>query len=218
MASPARIISDTVTAASTAAENAFPLDFTRVNPDAVAAASAQSARLVKEINQATRQGIAAATARGIKEGIPPKALARTIRSMVGLTSRQVEAVFNARAEWMEGGLTGVKLEKKVAAYSEKMLKTRAMTIARTETIFSLNTGQHAGWKRAVSEGLLDPARTQRRWSAAPGRERTCPICGSLNGTTTSFYGVFTFGVRSVEHPPIHPRCRCSVSLVFSRRK
>jgi SPP1 gp7 family putative phage head morphogenesis protein len=123
---------------------------------------------------------------------------------------------NARSAWEASGLADETLAKKVEAYAAKLLKQRAVMIARTETIDAANSGQLAAWQHAAKIGVLDPDRASRVWSAASDA-RVCPICDDLDEQVVAFDAPFVT-IDGVEFmaPPAHPHCRCSVSLTFDR--
>jgi len=199
-------------------EIAVRASFTIVNPLAAEVARVQGARLVRNITTETRQAIRALTARAFPEGIAPRQLATLIKPLIGLTTRQTQAVLNAREAWATAGLTGDPLATKVEAYGAKLLKQRAVNIARTETIAAANGGQLAAWREAASQGLLKPERTFRVWSAASD-QRVCPICEDLDEQVVGFDEPFvTIDGDEIMAPPAHPSCRCSVALTFERER
>lgn len=207
------------TATQTIADLGIDVSFTLVNPFAVNAAATQGSRFITNITLETQAAIRALVARATREGIAPRELARLIEPLIGLTTRQTQAALNYRAALVEAGLTGPALEKKVETYATKLLKQRALMIARTETIAAANEGQRAAWLAAVEAGLIDPGDTGRVWSATHD-ERVCPICDLLDGTTVAFDEPFIIEStgEALCGPPAHPLCRCTVSLVFGQRR
>jgi hypothetical protein len=191
--------------------------FDIMNPLAADAAAMTAAKLVTRVSEETRAGIRALIERSFADGVPPRATARLIKTMVGLTERQAHAVMNARAAWEQAGLTGEKLEKKLARYRDKLLRWRARNIARTESINSAVQGQLAAWRQAANQGLIQQDRTQRVWSTAPD-ERACPLCTALDGQAVAFNAPFTSGGWEGMGPTRHPSCRCSVYLKFTKTR
>lgn len=208
----------TATAEQTITDLAVDVSFTIVNPKAVTAAAEQGARLVTGVTAETQAAIRALVARAYRDGIPPRELAKLIEGQVGLTTRQTQAALNYRAALESAGLTGDVLQVRVDAYAKRLLRQRAEMIARTETIAAANRGQQAAWDAAVEAGLLDPANTGRIWQAASD-SRVCAICAALDGQVVGFNEPFiTIDGEAVWFPPVHPHCRCSVSLTFDRRQ
>lgn len=199
-------------------ELAVDASFRLVNPLATAAARTQGARLVQSVTTETRDAIRALVGRAFPDAIAPRELATLIKPLIGLTKKQVHAVVNAQEAWRQAGLTGDALQKKVVAYAKQKLQERAVNIARTETIAAATNGQRAAWQGAVRAGLLDPSRTWRIWSAASD-QRVCPICEGLDEQVVGFDEPFvTIDGDEVMAPPVHPQCRCSVSLTFDGRR
>ena len=89
--------------------------------------------------------------------------------------------------------------------------TRALTIARTETMRASNEGQEQLWKQATDVGLLT-GREERMWIVTPD-DRLCPICEGLEDRTSPLNGMFTSNSgASYDVPPAHPNCRCVMGL------
>lgn len=52
-------------------------------------------------------------------------------------------------------------------YHQSLVNRRARNIARTEATRAFGEGQQALWDQAVARGLLDPAKTRRKWLVTP---------------------------------------------------
>jgi hypothetical protein len=183
--------------------------FDLVNPLAASAARQHGARLVREISAETRAAITVAVQRSFGEGVAPRELARLIRPLIGLNAKQVQAVVNARTAWIASGLNVETAEVKAQRYAAKLLRQRALTIARTESIRAAASGQLEAWKSAAREGILQPWRTVRVWDASTD-SRVCPLCSRLDGERVAFDAPFSFGGMA---PPRHPQCLPEDSLV-----
>ncbi|HKS92343.1 MAG TPA: hypothetical protein VJQ83_10475, partial [Tepidiformaceae bacterium] len=66
--------------------------------------SMQEAQLVREVSRETKRAIANVIGRAYRDGLHPHVVAPQIRQMVGLTSRQTQAVYNYRATLEKNGL------------------------------------------------------------------------------------------------------------------
>jgi len=190
------------------------VSFSIKNPAAVRAAQNHAARMVTAVSNETRQALRTIIARGVADGVAPRPLAKIIRQSVGINQRQAAALMNARKAWTAAGLTGEALEAATVKYADKLVRARAIAIARTESIEAANAGQMAAWKEAVTEGLLQPARTFRVWSM--GDADTCPICMDLDGQEVPLEGgmFITLDGEQLAGPPAHPNCECSQHLRF----
>jgi SPP1 gp7 family putative phage head morphogenesis protein len=174
------------------------------SPEAIAWAKRHAALLVQDINREVRKTIRATVVNGLEQGIAPRETASIIREVIGLTERDAGAVLKRRAEWVEQGFTKREVKKKVDAYTSKLIRSRATTIARTETMRAANEGQRQLWRQAQDAGLLTGAE-QKVWLVAD----PCPRCAPLDGEQVGMNANFSVG----QDPPLHPRCRCTIGLV-----
>lgn len=179
--------------------------FTGTNPDAQRAASTYGATRVTDISLETEAALRAVIARAIREGIPPYEAARTVRSMVGMTTRQAMAAMNYRAGLIEAGHSIDRVNGLVDRYTAKKVRERADMIARTETMEALNRGQQEAWEDAQREGLL-PEDAKKAWMTTPG---CCDDCEQLDGVEVALDDEFPQG--GGDGPPLHPNCRCAVA-------
>lgn len=196
----------------TVAQDPLQLDFNTTNPLATNWAAEHSGRLIVEIDGATRRAIQQIIAEGFEEGLPPRLMARRIRPLVGLTSRQTRAVRNLRLRLAAEGVSNSAIERAASRYARRLHLGRVINIARTETIDSACEGQRQLWLQARENGLLTGAE-KREWIVTPD-DRLCPICrrmaGQLRGLTEPF-DAGPFG--RVMGPTAHPQCRCATGLV-----
>ena len=150
----------------------------------------------------TREGI-----RGAAVGI-----AQELKNTIGLTQRHAIAVDRLRATLEENGTPPGQIEIAMRRKYNQLLTHRANNIARTETIAARNAGAIVSWQSQQIVGDL-PLDAKKTWIS--GSSRVCPICVQLDGhdpvaVNEAFFSSF---VGSVQHPPAHPSCRCSVALV-----
>ena len=194
------------------------IEFDGTNPRSIDFARNRSAELVTGVTAETRAAIREFVARGFEEGIPPRALARELRAVIGLTRQQALAVINLRRNLAAQGLGHERIRELGNRQAGRFLRQRAETIARTETIQAANEGQQELFRQAQEQGLLDEQRTRRKWLVTPDA-RLCPICAPIPSANREGVGLqqpfqTPVGMRMV--PPAHPRCRCAVGLTFMR--
>lgn len=189
------------------------LRFDVVNPRALTAA-ARGAQLVRDITEQTRRSLQATITRAIRDGIPPAEAARLIRPIIGLTDRQAMAVINYRFSLLEAGADPDAVATAAAKYADRLLRQRAQTIARTETIRAGRDGRNETWRQARAEGWLGDD-TTRRWVVTDD-DRLCPACAPLAGVEVGLEEAFPHG--GGDGPPLHPNCRCTTVLVIPRRR
>jgi len=177
--------------------------FDATNPVTVAWAEQHAADLVTSITADVRETIRELVVQSFNEGIAPRDVARLLRETIGLTPRDAGAVIKRRAKLIKEGAKDV--EKKTAKYAEKLLRSRAETIARTELMRASNEGQSELWRQAREKGLLTGFEMKEWLVADP-----CPKCAPLEGEQVLATESFSVG----QDPPLHPRCRCTIGLVM----
>jgi len=103
-------------------------------------------------------------------------------------------------ELADGTSTG-QMRDAIAKAAPELSGYQAERIARTETTNAFNQGALQSWKEAGVQG--------KRWILAGG---PCPEC---EGLAAKYPGpipidaMFEYGGVAVEHPVLHPNCRCS---------
>lgn len=183
------------------------------HPRAARWADAQAAELVTGITEDTRQAIRQQIARMWREGITVDQAARELRRTIGLTPQQANAVANfLRARQEEDDPNA---DTKADDYSDRLLRFRAQTIARTETIRAAAQGSQELWHQAAEQGIIERDRAMQEWLITPD-EALCPICASIADSDpvpldTPFRAA---DGELYDAPPAHPNCRCAVRLVF----
>lgn len=203
----------------------FGFDFEQANQHAVRFATAQSAALVRMVNDETRRALRRIVARGVSGRADPREVERAIKRVIGLNERQAIALERLRENMIESGMSPLKVNAQISRARDRMLRFRAMMIARTETMRSVNMGQQALWLAARDAGLIAGQVVLRRWIVTPD-DRLCPFCRPMDGQLVGLEERFRSGqvprvdgsgFRSfpdVLTPPLHPLCRCTMSLEF----
>lgn len=206
-------------------------------------AEQESASLVTQVSQTTREALRTAVrdamahgkaigtltreVRGILEPVPvvtpmqtPAQAAQHVRALTGLTPRLTRQVERFREGLITRGVSGDKLVARVERKASQLLRQRAALIARTESITAAAAGQQQFWEAAEREGLLDSGRARRHWVVTPD-DRLCPWCRAVPGMNPDGVGLhepFQTPIGPVMHPTLHPACRCAVVLTFGRRR
>jgi hypothetical protein len=105
---------------------------------------------------------------------------------------------------------GVKnLDAQVERYREQLIRDRAETIARTESVAIENQAKLEAWDIAANAGDI-PADSEQEWVTSAD---CCDDCGELDGQRVGIGEEFTstkYG--AVAAPPLHPRCYCMLVL------
>lgn len=178
------------------------LSFAQLSDAVLAEIRVRAANRVVGVVDETRLAIRGAVERAYAAGKPPRAAAKEIKAIVGLTDRQAASVDAMRAE----GATDAEL----ARATKKMIAQRANTIARTEANIAMNAGQRATWRDLVDQRLLAPELWVREWLTVTPASRVCELCQPLDGATAPIDGAYP--EPGADGPPLHPNCRCSEVL------
>ena len=103
-----------------------------------------------------------------------------------------------------------RTEKHGERYGNKLRRSRARMIARTETAFAQNRGMVDVMLQTQNDGLVG-AGTQKEWVTGP--TDVCNICTPLGGTRVPLKQSFSWQGGRGDYPPAHPNCRCTVDMV-----
>jgi len=180
--------------------------FDAKNEMAQAYAGRQAARYVTRVSAETKAGLQGIIGKSIREGITARNTAKLIKSSVGLNGPQGAAVNTYYNKMIARGTDPGRAWKLADKYSDKLLKARAKTIARTETMGALNGGALEQARQRRDAGLyLNP---MKKWKITAD-EVTCTVCRPLEGQVRPLEGTFSTGVSA---PPAHPNCRCTLSF------
>ncbi len=181
------------------------LSYDGTNPRVVAALQRSRYDMIQGLREDQRQAIGEALRLGAAEGWNPRQTAIAIRDSIGLTADQTRWVANYRRALetadrralayklrdarsdsavraaVESGkpLAQDRIDRLVARYSERQLKLRAETIARTETIRAAHEAQDEAYEQVIESGL-DVDRLQAQWHAG-AKPRTRDSHVTMNG-------------------------------------
>ena len=211
-------------------------EFDRASPTATKWAKNEAASLVTDITyqqqKAMREVVTRAFTEGRTYGQTASALGQILQEVNpagevgqmlasqyainanGLTPMYANAVARSTQGHAEAllaqGVTGTKaleaVQKKGQRYADKLRRSRAKMISRTEIMRASNQGRLEAANQAAKKGLIDPAAAMRQWISSP--MDACPICTDLNGAIVPLNQSWYAG-----EPPAHPNCRCTWLLV-----
>jgi len=168
-------------------------------------------RLVTEVLDDTRVMLAQTIRAGLEAGAGPLRTALDIGGrvvngkrqggLVGLDSRRAGWVQNYRAKLLAEGRSQSQIDRMAQQYSNKLLRQRGETIARTETMKALSAGRH----EAVAQLIENPNNDVQaqdikvKWdSAGDGKVRLTHA--AANGQTVQYGDPFIVGGFSMLHP------------------
>jgi len=168
---------------------------------------------IQGISRETQEAIRAVLLEGVQRGTPPKVLAKQLRTMVGLTTRQAADVARYRGRLEAEGRKPDQVERMTAKYATRRLNERTLNIAGTEVARAQGEARYAQMVRLVASGKLKMDEWEQEWVTAAD-ERVCPLCGPLHGVRVPLLAPFQTANGPAFHTPIHPGpCRCIIRIV-----
>jgi len=172
--------------------------FDVLNVPAVKAVNKFCSTLVTEVTKNTKKGINVFIKQGIKDGKSMPKIARELKPLVGLTSKQTQGVINYRKilEVKRPDFTVAQIDRAVTRYTNKVHRMRMENIARTETA----RAQNIGYCKGLEEVGVGEVELSNAFDA-------CEICEELNGKR------YKVG-EGADVIPVHPRCRCAMLPVI----
>jgi len=190
------------------------LTFDLIDERAVTWASKRAGELVVEITDQMRMNIRNTVTSSTLGDMTWQQASEEIKAVIPLTSRDAEAVskfYNRSLDrFLKKAIPLDKAKEKANLlrnnYADKLLQSRANTIARTEIASAASQGRLLGWEAGVESGLVDTA-SVKEWIAEPS---ACEICADMDGKTIPWDDEFPAGVMM---PPAHPNCRCSAAIL-----
>jgi len=219
-------------------QGGFPMQFNAFHPNVVLFAREQVATLVVNIPADVRAAIRTVVALGAQEGLTVVQQARAIREVVGLPPNWSKAPLTLRKEILEGKLakaTGRRLsgvdkqlirsriqrgtvttafaDKMKARYAKSLINSRALSIARFETLRAANFGQQQSWVQAIQQKAL-PQNSRRFWlvTADDRLSRSHAEIPGMNPDGRGMDEEFETPEGNFDFPPIRARCRCGIGL------
>jgi|JI10StandDraft_1071094.scaffolds.fasta_scaffold55653_3 hypothetical protein len=231
---------------ATAGGRRIDVDFDRKNRLVNERLATYKLDLIRQITDDQKETIKRILVDALEEGAPPAVIARSIREQIGLTDSQAQHVANYRAELenLDAGalqrslrdarydptiaraiseqrdLSPDQIDRMVDAYRRRYIAYRAMTIARTEALRAVNTGQRASIEAAGQVGQLDDMVLEKRWIATRDN-RTRDSHVDLNGKVvigldTPFITQSGAAIRwpHDDQAPADETIRCRCTLAF----
>jgi len=166
------------------------------------------AELIREVSETTKAAVRQIIDRCFTEGLKTLRAAKQIRDMVGLTARQELSVKNYRLGLIKDGLSLDAADRRALRRMARLLRKRALTIARTEGIRAGSAGQHELFQEAARQRIIDAIKSRRVWVVTPD-DKACKKCLALDGKSVGLNEEFAPGIM---FPPLEPNCRCAVAI------
>lgn len=206
------------------------VSFDYLNPRVVDAVRELDTKIISTLQGDTRETVRAFTENGLRDGVNPRAIARQIRDVVGLSPTQESYVRNLRAELEAGqyataaqrvlldqrynlvkldALSSADRAKRVdtivTAYRKSYIAFNAESNARTAALDATKLGQRLSWQDAIGKGIVDGDRLEKTWRGVKdNRERDEHL--AMEGETVGFDEPFSNGEMTPGESTYNCRC------------
>jgi hypothetical protein len=168
--------------------------FDSLSPYVIRGIRELESRVITTLEAETRETLRAFVENGLRDGIAPRAIARQVRSFIGLAPNQLQEVENFRAALEgrdgrdpfgyklrdkrfdrtieKGELSAEQIEKMTEIYRQKKIAWNAEVNARTAALDAQKLAQKLSWQAAIDQGIVDRDRLMKRWvGVMDSRER-----------------------------------------------
>lgn len=96
-------------------------------------------------------------------------------------------------------------------YALELVGYRAEVLAETESAIGAADGQRIAWGRMIEDGVVPPT-VRKMWVAVDDND-VDEACLELDGEAIPLDELFSTDAGEIEGPPLHPHCRCALTLV-----
>ena len=209
--------------------------FDFLNPRVIDAIREMESKVIGGWKTGVRDVARAFVENGLRDGVNPRTTARDLRSILGLSPTQEQAVANFRAALetgdkakalsyglrnrtfdaaiKRGELTPAQIDRMSEAYRKRMVAFNAETQARTASLDAQKLAQRLSWQDAVEKGVVDGSKLMKRWKGVmDDRERDEHI--AMENETVPADDTFSNGEMTPGESTYN--CRC-VAIYFVAR-
>lgn len=224
---------------------AIGISFDPASPSAAARMEQNRLDFVTNFSNTQKETTRNALQQALMEGAGPRDAARAFRDSIGLTPTQADAVDNYRQLLEDGNadaldrtlrdrrfdrtvrssiendtpLTADQIDNMVGRYRERFIAMRAETIARTETMRTLNEARQEATEQVIEDTGIDPGNVTRTWMATLDN-RTRDTHAAMNGQVVGMDEPFVSPSGATLMFPGDPdappeetiNCRCVVAI------
>jgi len=126
---------------------------------------------------------------------------RNFEALQGITQEVSREISRELAEGLTEGVHPDEMARRLTDRVDKIGRTRATTLARTEVMYSHNEATITTYERAMGPDVEVQVKAE---VSTAGDQHVCDICEPWEGKTLPLDKARRDG------PPFHPRCRCIV--------
>lgn len=187
--------------------------FDTLNPKVIDAIRALDSRVIRTLKDEVKETVRAYVENGIRDGKSPRTIAKDLRPVIGLSSKQAESAEKFAQKLRDAGKSEVQVEKSLATYQRKAIALNANTNARTATVDAMKLGQKLTWQDAIDRGIVAPGTLYKTWRTVQD-DRVRPTHRAMNGETVPFENYYSNG----EDVPGEADFNCRCISVMTVRK
>jgi hypothetical protein len=208
--------------------------FDHLNPRVITALRSLETSVIGDLHESVRETTRETIARGLESRKAPAAIARDIRSVVGLAPKDAAAVANFQAMLERGdrhalsrllrdrrfdqtlqkalgdngkGLTQQQIETMTNAYRRRAIAKNAETLSRAATHSAYKLAQKQSWESAIERGIVQRGIVTRRWLHLDGQDNPRPHHEAMQGETVPIDAPYSNGdTFAGEHDPWNCHC------------
>jgi len=189
------------------------LRFATTDKVVIDAAAQRAGALVQNITTEQLTSLRGAIVDAVAGQYDVEDTASIIRSSIGLTPRYQQAVARnfdlvKQTQIAQGASmrqANAAAEQSARRYADRLVRSRARTIAQTEVHQMNNVGKQKAWEDMFADGTILPD-TYKVWV---GNFGACDICMGFNGEAVPVTQPFSNGN---QQPEAHPNCRCTAEF------
>jgi hypothetical protein len=175
---------------------------------------------VRDVTQTSMQTVQRVLRGGAQDGLAPRALAREVQQVLGLTPSQQRTIATLRARLTAQGVSATDIRRQVRDATARGLAQRAKMIAEYEALTLVHQGAHEATVQAVARGVMASEQVRRKWVPKAGACVTIcvPIPDMNPPNGVGLHELFETPAGPLLYPPAHPRCKCGIETnVVGRR-
>jgi hypothetical protein len=198
------------------------LRFDASNPQIRGFINNRTAALIKQAQDDSKESaqlvIRQAVTQSFTNALNPQQVAERIKGSIGLDPRRANAYGNFVSGLLEKKVPTREFFALTNNMQDRMLMSRAQTIARTEVRLATNFGQLSVWHESARQGLIDQNKAQKEWVVDGDPCETCePMDGERVLIFESWLVEFPDGSSQAVDIPTeaHPNCMCGMEIVFN---
>ncbi len=182
--------------------------FDQLNPRVAAAVRSLETRVVQQFSEDVRTTVRETIARGLEAKQAPAAIARELRSVIGLAPKDARAVANFRAMLESGdraalsrilrdrrfdatlekalgadgkGLSAAQVDKMTDAYRRSVIANNAEVVTRAATHDAYKIANRQSWLSAIDRGIAD--NVTKSWWHLDAQPNPRPHHAAMQGET-----------------------------------